>query len=367
MFNMVINQIIINKFRNIIHAEINFSCRFNIFFGANGQGKTNFLEAIFFIGTVKSFRHAKQIDMINWNNETAIIKCLVTEGKLQHELCTLIEPNKKHVTIDGKTPLRLIDYCNMVSVVAFSPEELSMVDGTPEQRRRYLDRAIFSSNPGYLKIYHDYFRVLKQRNHLLRSQNYSGLDAWTDQLIVTGTKLICARNNYLEELGALFSLFYRTISASDEEGQICYYPNSLSEFSDSADISRKLKSALGENSRTERDRGTTVNGPHRDDVGFFLNRKPISQHGSQGQKKSFVLAMKMAEIEHLKKKKEVSPILLLDDMTTELDKYRVKQLMDFLVKREMQVFITTTDPASVPITESDLCSVFQIESGGLVK
>jgi DNA replication and repair protein RecF len=363
---MLINRISISNFRNIKQADIEFGKQFNIFFGANGQGKTNILEAIFFLGTVKSFRHAKNIEMISWDQKLSVLKCLVTDDKLQHKLVVSIEPHKKQVTVDGKSPSRLVDYCNIVSVVVFSPEELVMVDGTPEQRRRYLDRAIFSSNPGYLKIYHDYFRVLKQRNQLLRSQNYSGLEAWTDQLVVTGTKLVIARSNYIEEQAGLFSHFYRTISASDEDGYLCYHPNSLSELNDPEEISAKLQLELLKNFRTERDRGTTINGPHRDDLGFFLNCKPISQHGSQGQKKSFVMAMKMAEIEYLQRKNGVSPILLLDDMTAELDKNRVKHLLDFLEKREMQVFITTTDTASVPITESN-CSVFQIESGCLVK
>jgi DNA replication and repair protein RecF len=147
---------------------------------------------------------------------------------------------------------------------------------------------------------------------------------------------------------------------------LCYHPDSLPELSDPVEISRKLQSAISKNFRIERDRGTTMNGPHRDDLGFFLNGKKISQHGSQGQKKSFVMAMKMAELEYLQRKNGVAPILLLDDMTAELDKNRVKHLVDFLEHRGMQVFITTTDTASVPIPKS-LCSVFQIESGCLVK
>lgn len=363
---MLINRISISEFRNIKQADIEFGRLFNIFYGANGQGKTNILEAIFFFGTLKSFRHAKNSEMITWNQKSSLLQCLVTDEKLQHELVISIEPHKKQVTVDGKTPARLVDYCSILPVVVFSPEELVMVDGAPEQRRRYLDRAIFSSNPGYLKIYHDYFRVLKQRNQLLRSQNYSGLEAWTDQLVATGTRLILARRNYLEEQAGLFSLFYKAISASDEDGYLCYHPNSLPESGDPEEISRKLQSALSKSCRIERERGTTMNGPHRDDLGFFLNGKQISLHGSQGQKKSFVMAMKMAELEYLQRKNGVSPILLLDDMTAELDNKRVRHLVDFLEKKAMQVFITTTDTASVPIPEKS-CSVFQIESGRLVK
>lgn len=364
---MFINNISITQFRNIEQTNIKFGSHFNILHGLNGQGKTNFLEAIFLIGTLKSFKHAKNLELIRWDQPASILKCLTTEGKLQHELVVSIDPHKKHVSVDNKSPSRLIDYCNLISVVAFSPEELIMVDGTPDQRRRYLDRAIFCSNSGYLKIYHDYYRVLKQRNHLLRNHIYSGMEAWTDQLIAAGAKLITARKCYIEELTVFFAEFYRSISASDEDGYLCYHPNSLSDFDSYDDISINFRSALTANFKQERDRGTTLNGPHRDDIGFYLSHKQINQHGSQGQKKSFVLAMKMAEIEYLKSKREEYPILLLDDMTAELDKYRVQQLLEFLIKRDMQVFITTTDKTTVPIPESILCSYFHIESGRLVK
>jgi DNA replication and repair protein RecF len=252
-----------------------------------------------------------------------------------------------------------------MSVVAFSPDELIMVGGNPEQRRRYLDRAIFSSNAGYLKVYHDYFRVLRQRNQLLRQRNYLGIEAWTEQLVSTATRLIVQRNDYLGKLAKLLTNLYRSISGSDEEARLCYHANSLPEVTEEPFIAQNLWQKISENSRNERERGMTMIGPHRDDLGFYLNGKPIRQHGSQGQQKSFVLALKMAEIEFMRAKDGRAPILLLDDMAAELDHNRISHLLSFLLEREMQVFITTTDPAIVPLSDTTICSVFPVTGGRL--
>lgn len=364
--HMLLKSVQIRKFRNIIDAELKFGDRFNIFYGNNGHGKTNFLEAIFYLGTVKSFRHAKNKEMIAWNEPSATLRCSVVDDGLHHELSITVDNSGKQLKVDGKSVTRLIEYCSIFSVVAFAPDELRMVSGAPEQRRRYLDRAIFSSSPGYLAVYFDYFRALKQRNQLLKQRNNSGIEAWTDQLAKTGARLVTIRNNYVKELAELFSNYYRDISGSDEEGCLCYHANSLSEVNEPDDVYTGLHRAWTENSRLEQERGMTLKGPHRDDLEFILNNKLIREHGSQGQQKSFVLALKMAEIEYLERVNHRLPVLLLDDMTAELDSSRTWHLMNFLADKKMQVFITTTDPAAVPLTNNQIFSSFHIENGRLV-
>jgi DNA replication and repair protein RecF len=363
---MLLKNIQIRMFRNIKTADIKFGNRFNIFYGNNGQGKTNFLEAIFYLGTVKSFRHAKNRDMIAWDQSAAMLQCSLADNGLLHDLSITLDNNGRQLKVDGKNVTKVIDYCNTFSVVAFSPDELGMVSGTPEQRRRYLDRAIFSSSPGYLTLYYDYFRALKQRNKLLKQSSYTGIEAWTDQLASAGARLVSVRSRYIKELAELFFKYYQDISGSDEEGSLCYHANSLSEISDSGEVRNQLLKAWTESNRLERERGMTLKGPHRDDLEFILNNKPIREHGSQGQQKSFVLALKMAEIEYLERKSGRLPILLLDDMTAELDSSRTRHLMKFLTDRKMQVFITTTDPDTVLLANELDCSRFQIQSGRLV-
>jgi DNA replication and repair protein RecF len=363
---MLLNTININFFRNIKQSEISFDSRFNIFYGKNGQGKTNYLEAIFFLGTLKSFRHARQKDMLAWNENTAYLKCSVTDNELQHDLSLSFENSSKILKVDGKTSARMIDYCHLLSVVAFSPEEMTMINGSPDQRRRYLDRAVFCNDPGYLKVYHDYYRVLKQRNQLLKLRNYSGIEAWTDQLVSTGARLVLERSSYIRELAEPFSDYHKNISGSDEEASLCYHNPSFDSCFSLSGIRDEFIRALNVSSRIERDRGTTVVGPHRDDLEFFLNDRPIREHGSQGQQKSFVMALKMAEIDHLNKTSGRLPVLLLDDMTAELDSNRIRHLLDFLISKNIQVFITTTDPASVPLSDSTRRASFLVEEGRIV-
>ncbi len=353
-------------FRNIRQSTIEFDNSFNIFHGRNGQGKTNYLEAIFFLGTLKSFRNAKQRDMISWNEQISHLGCTIVDNKLGHELSVSFENSSRALKIDGKTAGRILDYCKTLSVVAFSPEEITMINGSPDQRRRYLDRAVFSSDAGYLKVYHDYFRVLKQRNQLLKQRKYVGIEAWTAQLVTTGAKLAFERAVYITELATAFSSFYKNISGSDEEVRLCYCNSSCTGESTLEGLSSKFSTELNRTSRLERERGTTLVGPHRDDLEFFLDGRLIKEHGSQGQQKSFVMALKMSEIEYLSRKSERVPLLLLDDMTAELDSSRIEHLIDFLVNRKMQVFITTTDPASVPLPSGSGHSVFFVENGRIV-
>lgn len=353
-------------FRNIIDAKVNFGNRFNVIYGNNGQGKTNLLEAIFFLGTVKSFRHAKNRDLITWSQPVANLRCTLADNGLRHELSVAFDIHGKQLKVDGKNVTKVAEYCNTFSVVAFSPEELRMISGLPEQRRRYLDRAIFSGSPEYLTLYYDYFRTLKQRNQLLKNRLYAGIEAWTDQLALSAARLIAVRSKYVSELAALVCRYYRDISGSDEEGHLCYHANSLSTVTDQDEIRKQLLGVWTENSRLERERGMTLKGPHRDDLEFSLNGRPIREHGSQGQQKSFVIALKMAEVEYLEKLSGRLPILLLDDVTAELDGNRTMHLMNFMAKRNMQVFMTTTDPASVPLAQELETSCFHVENGRFV-
>lgn len=350
-------------FRNLADFRMDFGSRFNLLFGDNGQGKTNILEAIYYLGTVKSFRHAKSKDVISWGQSAAVLRCNLTDNNLRHSLSITIQDRSRELVIDGKNLHKIAEYCDVFSVVAYSPVDMNMIGGTPEDRRRYLDRAIFSSNSEYLAIYYTYFRALKQRNHLLKNSDMSGLEAWTKQLAAAGAQLVTYRHDFIQALEALFIKYYTKISGSDENARLCYYANSLSNPKDIEEIQFQLLEAWSENRRLERERGMTMKGPHRDDLQFILNDKLIREHGSQGQQKSFVLALKMAEIELLEKCRNRRPILLLDDMTAELDANRIEHLLDFLFDKSLQVFITSTSIDSVPLKREHDFSCFKIERG----
>jgi len=304
--------------------------------------------------------------MLKWNENFAFLDCSLIDNNLGHELSVSFEKSKRSLKIDEKSATRTVDYCKILSVVAFAPEEITMINGSPEQRRRYLDRAIFSSDPGYLRTYHDYHRILKQRNQLLKLRSYAGIEAWTDQLISTGARLIAERAVYIDKIAAEFSGYYKNISGSDEDVSLCYRNDSFSAGHTLEDLRDELLKKITLTSRLERERGTTLVGPHRDDLDFYMNDRPIREHGSQGQQKSFVLALKMAEIDYLSRIAERVPILLLDDMTAEFDRHRIDHLIEFLVNRDMQVFITTTEPDSVALPHGMNNTTFHVENGRIV-
>jgi DNA replication and repair protein RecF len=229
-------------------------------------------------------------------------------------------------------------------------------------RRRYLDRAIFSGNTSYLALHHDYFRTLKNRNALLKRGIQDGLSVWTDKLVETGFRLMEKRIAFVRELTELLRTFYTDIAGPGQEAAIAYRSRSDTTLS-SEDLRGRLREALEQRLADELRRGTTLTGPHRDDLEFSLNGKPLNHHGSQGEQRSFILALKMAEIEYLKMRWGTPPLLLLDDMTSELDRDRNGNFMNFLKEKEMQVFITTTSLENINLSGISNYSTFPVQDG----
>lgn len=358
---MMLKKLYINSFRNLEQADLSFGSGFNIFFGSNAQGKTNLLESIYLLGTMKSFRQARNCEMVSWGAPYGVLQGWVERGGVTREISLLLEKQGKKVKVDRKSVAKLADFFGSLNVVVFSPEEMAMAKGMPDGRRRYLDRAIFSGDADYLRLHHDYYRILKNRNTLLKSGDTDGLDVWSDQLAEAGARLISRRVAYLEEIGPLLHGFYDAIAGGDDAG-VRYLPH-LPEGDRSSAGAALLREALARSAAEERRRGTTVVGPHRDDMEFLLNGMPLKRHASQGEQRSFVLALKMAEISHLEKKFGHPPILLLDDITSELDRERNRNLMEFLEQKQMQVFITTTTLQNIMLDRVEQHRTFRIEAG----
>lgn len=367
---MKLNDICIFSFRNIDEIELSPNERFNIFSGNNAQGKTNILEAIYLLSAMKSFRVTKNTDLIKNGCSFSVIKGSVNRDEVIRDISIFIEPSGKKAKVDHKNVSRLSDFFGCISMVLFSPEDTSMVRGMPESRRRYLDRAVFSSDFGYLSIHHEYFKILKNRNSLLKSGILSGLDVWTERLAAAGARLIKARLSYIEEISALLAKFYAILAGPLQSARIRYRSEALRTDSaphSSDEIMEGLMQLLAKKSGDERFKGTTLAGPHRDDLEFSLNGRPLKIHGSQGELRSFILALKMAEIEYIKRRHLAPPVLLLDDMTSELDADRNRNLLDFLKEGEMQVFITTTDMKNLFLPENLNQSVFTVQGGKILR
>lgn len=363
---MKLNRLSITAFRNLQQVEFNPGARFNILHGNNAQGKTNLLESIYLLGTMKSFRHARNRDLIAWQAPHGIIRGWVERDGVTREIALLLERDGKKARVDQKLVTRLADFFGSLNVVVFAPEELAMLKGSPEGRRRYLDRAVFSGSPTYILHYHDYYRLLKNRNALLKTGDTAGLDIWSEQLAEAGARLARERIDYLAGIEPLLQEYYRTIAGTAETVGIGYRPHGVELDLLVADGKSAILAGLERSANEERRHGTTAIGPHRDDLEFLLDGRILKLHASQGQQRSFILALKMAEIEYLQQTFGAPPILLLDDMTSELDGERNRNLLGFLQQKEMQVFITTTSLRNITFDGMDHHTTFRVEQGKVI-
>ena len=356
----------LGSFRNLKNLEFAPGVKFNVCYGNNGQGKTNLLESIYLLATMKSFKQAKNSELIAFGADFALLKGVVERDQVKREISLLLEKQGKKAKIDAKLATRVDDFFGNLNVVVFTPEEIAMVRGGPELRRRYLDRAVFTCDISYLTAYHAYLKILKQRNALLKSGECFGLEIWTEQLAQAAVLVVQRRCAYLGEIEKLLQLFYSEISGNDESVQIEYRQHGVEQKAYAEDPRGALLAALKAHAQEERRRGSTAVGPHRDDLHFGLNGRSTRHFASQGQQRSYVLALKMAEIEFIRCSFKAPPVLLLDDMTSELDRERNYNLMEFLKKREMQVFITTTALSNVALEGTQHTRTFQISEGKII-
>ena len=361
---MRLRHLAVSNFRNISTLHIEPGERFNLFYGLNGQGKTNLLEAIHLLGNPRSFRTSRLPELIRHGESRSQVRGAVESNGIQNQLRLMLETGGRRVEIDGKAVHRASELHGKLNAVVFSPDDSGMVRMGPETRRRYLDRAVYMGDIGYLHCWHDYQRILKQRNVLLKSADRSGLDVWTEKLAEAGAEVIERRIRFVAVLEIKLRKHYATISGHGEACGISYRPDGVLSL-EREQIRNELMSLFQRHERSDERYGTTTAGPHRDDLTFLLEDRPLKAFGSQGQQKSFVLSLKMAEMDNLHEIFGESPLLLLDDMSSELDAGRNRNLMEFLIARDIQVFITTTERSPALLEAAPHCAVFRVEDGNL--
>jgi DNA replication and repair protein RecF len=360
---MRLKHLVVSSFRNIGMTRVDPGKRFNLLYGLNGQGKTNFLEAIYLLGNSRSFRTSRLPEFIRHGQTQAVVSGEVESSGTISEIRVSMETAGRRVEIDQKGIKRASDLHGKLNAVVFSPDDTGMVKSGPEARRRYLDRAVYTGDIGYLHCWHDYHRILKQRNHLLKSPDKTGMDVWTEKLAAAGAEVIERRQRYVALLDTQLQQHYATISGGGETAGISYQPEGV-KATDRDSIFEELQQLFQRHLKTDERYGTTTAGPHRDDLLLCLDNRQLKAFGSQGQQKSFILALKMAEMENLRMVFGEPPLLLLDDMSSELDANRNSNLMEYLTSRDIQVFITTTQPSSALVAAAH-CSVFRVENGNL--
>ena len=348
--------------RNLRSVELQPRARFNIFSGDNGQGKTNLLETIFVVAALRSFRTAKLADLIAFGEPSATISARVVRGGLTRIYELAIEQHSKKIRLDGKSPRPLARYFGDFNVVLFAPEDLQLPRGSPSERRKFLDRAVFNHAPAYLVTVQDYEKVLRSRNRILRSiadgatpknQADDLLAVYDQQLSELAATIIVARTTYLRELLPGFRVAFEAIARMGIEVNLTYVASAEVEgrLDDQFDdrVGESVLAALRSCRPRDLARGTTSVGPHRDDLCFMFAGRDAGSFASQGQLRAVVLAWKTAEMELLTRVHGDPPILLLDDVSSELDPSRNRYLFEHLAQLAGQCFVTTTAASHVLI------------------
>lgn len=360
---MIIESIKLNNYRNYNDAIIVFKPNLNIITGKNAQGKTNLLEAIYFTAIGKSPRTSKEADLIKWKEEKAKIKLQIvkTDGRKTVEVF-LNNENKKSIRINEINILKIADLLGVVNCVYFSPDELRLVKETPEDRRKFLDTDISQLSKNYFSSLIQYNKILTQRNKLLKEENIDTitqtLPIWDIQLAKCGSKLILKRIKFLNKVKIYAKASLNFLTNTQENLEV-NYDGLIGETE--KDIEDKLLNLLNKNHQKDIKLGFTTTGPHRDDIKLTVNGVDVKNFGSQGQQRTVALCLKLAELEIFKEEFNDYPILLLDDVLSELDIERQIRLLKYSLKT--QTIITTTKSK---FTSALNANIIKIENGKVI-
>ena len=349
---------------------MDFNEKINIFIGKNAQGKTNLLEAIYMCANGRSFRTSRDKEIINLNKNQAYIGADISIGGNEKFIEIKLERDKPKRIRINKTELKSQkELYSGLNIVAFSPDDLRLVKGGPQERRIFLDNEISQIKPVYIFNITRYNKILFQRNNLLRLNKFQSnledlLEVFDLQLAKIGTDIILERKKYIEELSTIVNTIHKKLTLNNESLELSYNSN-IEIFDTKLEMEKKYKEDLKKNMNKDIESGSTQLGPHRDDILIRINNKDLKTFGSQGQQRTAVLSIKLSEVELIKKQRGHFPVLLLDDVFSELDMER----KNYLIKsfRNMQTIITTTDSIDLKEMEGMDKSIFYIENGQVVK
>ena len=337
---MIIEHLSLLDFRNASNSEIEFDSGINVICGSNAAGKTNILEAIFYFASGKSFRNCKDREMIRFGCDKSNIAMRFSNGKAVKKMtATLSKGGRRVIRIGESMPLRMAEYIGQFRAVIFTPDHLSLVKGSPENRRRFLDLAICQSFPRYAPTLSEYNRVLAQKNALLKKGNVNDdlLAVYNDRLAVLAGIITINRKKYVTKLEEEAKKFLFDMSDGKEELSI-HFQTQAGDFETQEELRDQYKELFEKKAYYEKERFISQYGAQKDDFTVYINKKSAKMYGSQGQQRSVVLALKLAEGELSSKLTGDYPVFLLDDILSELDKDRKEYILSRITDR--QVIIT---------------------------
>ncbi|GGJ89532.1 DNA replication and repair protein RecF [Lentibacillus kapialis] len=366
---MNIEQLQLKNYRNYEKVDISFNDKINVIIGENAQGKTNVMEAIYVLAFSKSHRTPREKELIKWEQEYAKIEGRITKRNQTIPLEIILSAKGKKAKLNHIEQRKLSDYIGAFNVVMFAPEHLSLVKGSPQTRRRFIDMELGQIQPTYIYHLGQYQKILKQRNHLLKQlqrrevQDKTMLDILTDQLIQHAVILLERRFIFLDLLRKWTSPVHHSISHGTERLEISYIPTvEVSKSADKETIENIYTNKFHELKNKEIERGTTLIGPHRDDIVFYVNDKDVQTYGSQGQQRTAALSVKLAEIELICNEVGEYPVLLLDDVLSELDDQRQSHLLN-TIKGKVQTFVSTTNVNGINHETLQEAQLYRVENG----
>lgn len=348
---MKLKTLYLEKFRNYDMAEVAFSEGINLILGENGQGKTNFLESLYYLFTSHPLRSVKEKDLISWQGGPMRLKLSFCPDKSQREniLKFASDGQKKYLALNEVRYEKRSELPFLPKVVSFLPDDLQIIKGSPEKRRHFLDREIELIMPLYGTYRKTYQRTLYQRNEALKNV-YKGklkkdsLLPWNEQLATYGAKILTQRLAFLAKLVPIARKIHQFIAKNQEEFNLSYQSSfgKLTHF-DEESLKSLFLSFMEKYEIEEIKKGTSLYGPHRDDIGFYQGTIDLRNYGSQGQQRSAILALKLSVVAYIEKYLEDKPILLLDDVMSELDSKRQQRLLEIISKKEIQTLVTGTE------------------------
>jgi len=346
---MYLKTLHLKQFRNYQDQKVEFTAPKTILVGNNAQGKSNLLEAVELLATLRSHRMTRDHDLIKEGESTAQISANLQRIHSNSDLTlTLRRQGRRTVAINGEIVPKQMNFLGVLNAVEFSSLDLELVRGSPSGRRNWLDTLLIQLEPVYAHILHQYNQILRQRNAFLKryintqeKSLQSELAIWNAQLVTAGTRVILRRDRGIQRLSPLASAWHNSISGASENLEIKYVAHVPLERNSPHELQAAFFAKLQQRSIPELHRGITLVGPHRDEIELIINQTPARKYGSQGQQRTLVLALKLAELQLIEEVINEPPLLLLDDVLAELDPSRQSQLLEAIQDR-FQTLITTT-------------------------
>lgn len=367
---MYLKALHLQQFRNYCEQKVKFSAPKTILVGNNAQGKSNLLEAVELLSTLKSHRAIRDRDLIFEGKSASQINATIERayGSLDLSL-KLHSPGRRTVAVNQQSLKRQIDFLGLVNAVQFSSLDLELVRGAPEKRRAWIDNLLVQIEPIYAHILQQYHIVLRQRNALLKhiksghiKSDLEQLALWDAQLATTGSRVIRRRDRILQRLAPIAQTWHSSIAGDMERLTVRYAPNVAAEAEPPEKVQHAFLDKIHSRRVAEEVNGTTLVGPHRDDIEFTINHTPAKTYGSQGQQRTLVLSLKLAELKLIEDVIGEPPLLLLDDVLAELDLIRQNQLIE-TIQDHFQTLITTTHLGAFDSQWLNSSQILTVESG----